>query len=60
MTSYTVAESGNVVVDGVEYPFTEPTHRVVSGVEVLLTEEEKEHIVQEWVEEYNRPVTENI
>lgn len=57
--TYTLSEQGNVVVNGVEYPFPEPTHRTVGTQDVTLTEIEKQEVVAEWVTEYDRVQSEN-
>ncbi len=58
--TYTLTESGHIVVNGIEYPFTEPTHNVVSGVEVPLTDQQKQQIVDEWISEYERSQAEIV
>lgn len=51
---YTINSNGNVVIDGVEYPFGPPTHRMNGHVRVDLSEDEVSEILAEWVFEYNR------
>jgi hypothetical protein len=43
-----------MIVNGKEYPFDPPTHRMVGAVRVDLTQEEIETIVQEWAVEYDK------
>lgn len=43
-----------MIVNGKEYPFDLPTHRIVGKERVDLTEEEIEEIVQEWAVEYDK------
>jgi hypothetical protein len=43
-----------MIVNGKEYPFDPPTHRMVGSVRVDLTPEEIETIVQEWAVEYDK------
>ena len=48
-----------MIVNGKEYPFDPPTHRMVGSVRVDLTQEEIETIVQEWAVEYDKQQTES-
>ena len=43
-----------MIVNGKEYPFDPPTHRMVGAVRVDLTEEEINEIVQQWAVEYDK------
>ncbi len=48
-----------MIVNGKEYPFDPPTHRMIGAERVDLTPEEIETIVQEWAVEYDKQQTES-
>lgn len=43
-----------MIVNGKEYPFDPPTHRMVGSQRVDLTEEEINEIVQQWAVEFDK------
>lgn len=43
-----------MIVNGKEYPFDPPTHRMVGAVRVDLTEAEINEIVQQWAVEFDK------
>lgn len=43
-----------MIINGKEYPFDPPTHRMIGAVRVDLTESEINEIVQEWAVEYDK------
>jgi hypothetical protein len=43
-----------MTINGKEYPFDAPTHRMVGTQRVDLTQEEIELIVQEWADEFDK------
>jgi hypothetical protein len=43
-----------MIVNGKEYPFDPPTHRMIGAERVDLNEQEIEEIIQQWAAEYDK------
>jgi hypothetical protein len=43
-----------MIVNGKEYPFDSPTHRMIGADRVDLKDQEIEEIVKEWAVEYDK------
>ena len=43
-----------MIVNGKEYPFEPPTHRMVGNERIELTQHEAKQIVLEWAVEYDK------
>lgn len=43
-----------MTINGKEYPFEQPTHRMVGGQRIDLTQSEIDEILDQWATEYDK------